>query len=220
MSKLMISFCNVFPRGLALGIFDFDTAAFRWVDLSSINGNEKIAGITGVSFYKNRSMRYWFTTQSENSSTALVTLDKGFNLDKIYRLSETRDAHSLVPFEDGLLVTHTQANRINRIQLGGDDANVLIESEYWRYSDEQIDTVHVNSLAVVNSEVYVSLFGNKPKEGWAYARNGEIINISKNRLVCSNLFHPHSLLNIDGMLYWLESGTSNVFRFTGEEQSV
>jgi GT2 family glycosyltransferase len=214
----MISFCNVFPHDLALGIFDFDTADFRWVDLSSIHGNEKIAGITGLSFYKNRSMRYWFTTQSENSRSALVTLDKGFNLDKIFRLSETRDAHSLVPFEDGLLITDTQGNRINRIQLGGnDDANFSCESEFWRYSDEQIDKVHVNSVAVVDSEVYVSLFGTKPKEGWRNARSGKIINISKNRLICNNLFHPHSLLNIDGILYWLESGTSKVFRFSETE---
>jgi GT2 family glycosyltransferase len=213
----MISFCNVFPRGLSLGIFDFDTADFKWVDLSSIDVEEKIAGVTGLCFYKNRSTRYCFSTQSENAISALVTLDKDFNLDKIYRLSETHDAHSLVPFEDGLLITHTRGNRINRIQLGGDyDAN-LCESEYWRYSDEQIDNVHVNSVAVVDNEVYVSLFGTKPKEGWKYARSGKIINISSNRVVCDNQFHPHSLLDIDGTLYWLESGTGKVFRYTETE---
>jgi Domain of unknown function (DUF4915) len=216
MTKLMISFCNIFPSGLALGIFDFDTSAFRWVDLSSIDVEEKIQGVTGLCFYKNRSTRYCFTTQYENCRSSLVMLDKDFNLDKIYRLSETRDAHSIVPFEDGLLITDTGGNRINRIQLGG-DANFLCESEYWQYSDEQTGLVHVNSVAVFNNEVYVSLWGTEPEKGWTYARSGKIINISKNRLVCNSLFQPHSLLAIDGMLYWVESGTGKVFRYSETE---
>jgi Domain of unknown function (DUF4915) len=216
MTKLMFSFCNIFPSGLALGIFDFDTSAFKWVDLSSIDVEEKIQGVTGLCFYKNRSTRYCFTTQYENCRSSLVMLDKDFNLDKIYRLSETRDAHSLVPFEDGLLITDTGGNRINRIQLGG-DANFLCESEYWQYSDEQTGRVHVNSVAVFNNEVYVSLWGTEPEKGWTYARSGKIINISKNRLVCNSLFQPHSLLAIDGMLYWVESGTGKVFRYSETE---
>ncbi len=213
MSKLMVSFCDVYPRGLALGILDFNTAAFRWVDLSNLEVKEKIEGVTGLCLYKNR---YFFCTESYKNPM-LVTLDKDLNLDKTYRLSETLDPHTLVPFEDGFLVTHTGGNRINRIQLECDNAYSLCESEYWRYSDEQIDRVHVNSVAVVNNEVYVSLFGTKPKEGWDYARAGNIINISKNRIICNNLLHPHSLMAIDGILYWLESGTSKVFRYLETE---
>jgi hypothetical protein len=213
----MISFCNIFPSGLALGIFDFDTAAFRWVDLSSVDTKEKIQGVTGLCFYKNRSTRYCFTTQYENCRSSLVMLDRDFNLDKIHRLSETREAHSLVPFEDGLLIANTGGNGINRIQLGGDDANFLCESKYWQYSDEQTDKVHVNSVVVFNNEVYVSLWGTKPEKGWEYGRSGKIINISKNRLVCNSLFQPQSLLAIDGMLYWIESGTGRVFRYSETE---
>ena len=32
-SKLLVSFCNVFPNDLALGIFDYQNNQFQWVDL-------------------------------------------------------------------------------------------------------------------------------------------------------------------------------------------
>ncbi len=46
MADLLVSFCNVFPRGLALGVYDFDGGRFRGVDLAGVG--QPVTGVTGL----------------------------------------------------------------------------------------------------------------------------------------------------------------------------
>lgn len=206
MANLLISFCNVFPPGLALGVYDFDRRRFKWIDFSDIG--ERIAGVTGLCQYGGE---YCCLVQLPAQSSALVTLGKNLEVRRVYRLTETRDAHSLTSFGGGLLVTDTSRNRLVSIQPSGDGEPG--EVQYWRYCDDATDAVHLNSVAHVSGRVFVSLFGPRPEAGWRSAQRGMVIDISANRIVCDNLLHPHTLVNVDGTLYWLESNTGLVHRF-------
>ena len=67
-SKLLVSFCNVFPNDLALGIFDYQNNQFQWVDLER---TQKIVhGITEIISLNNQ---YFCLTQlGENSGLSVL----------------------------------------------------------------------------------------------------------------------------------------------------
>jgi len=58
------------------------------------------------------------------------------------------------------------------------------------------------------------LWAIKSKKGWSFTEGEKIIEIPTNRIICQNIDHPHSLLTIDDELYWLESKTSSIHRFS------
>ena len=212
--KLLIGFCSVHPPGLVLGIYDFDSEYFRWIDLSELGG--KIHGITDIHRLESG---YWLLTQEDNYNSRIVNLDLDLRVSKYYKVNNAHDAHSFIPFEDGFLVTDTAGNGINRIQILD---GTLTESKYWSYGVEK-ENVHINSIVLFNGDVYISICGPKPKQGtwleaviqgWDFAHIGKIINISKNKIICDKLFRPHNLADIEGTLFWLESGTGLVHSFS------
>src|SRR6185312_7515180 len=103
-TKLLVSFCNIFPRGLALGLFDFENYNFQYVNLDNI---KNLDGVTGLTFHDNN---FWFLTQ-EGGISGFYGLDKNFKITSLLHLNKTKDAHSLVPFKDGFLITDTSRNR-------------------------------------------------------------------------------------------------------------
>jgi len=212
-TKILVSFCNVFPRGLALGIFDFQNNNFQWIDISGIK--DKLRGVTGTSYFNDQ---YFILTQNEQEGTSgFSVLNKDFNLEHSFTLQNTKDAHFLIPFENGFLVTDTKRNRINKITFS--KTKKLEETEFWKYNDDTIDTVHINSIAHTDNRIFVALFDKKPEYGtWRDAKSGKIIEIISNKIIFQNLYHPHSLITIDDELYCLESGTGLVHKFSKNDQ--
>ncbi|MBI2955193.1 MAG: DUF4915 domain-containing protein [Chloroflexi bacterium] len=143
----------------------------------------------------------------------LLKIDRSLSVRHAWRLEETRDAHSLVPFEGGLLVNDTFGNRIMWIEMPS-DGQAPREVEYWRYCDAQVDAAHVNCVSHLNGQVFVSMFGEKPEDGWAHARGGKIVNITTNEAIAEGVFHPHSLIRVGEALYWLESNGGRIHRFS------
>ncbi len=207
MSPLIISFCNLSTPGPALGVFDFDSEQFSW-----IRPEQAHLAWYGVDGICQRAGAYWFLPQvAWGGISALARLGEKPGVTFYAPLAKTRDAHALVPFQDGFLVADTQRNRLMYVKPKGD--GTVEESEYWRCCDEEHDLYHVNSVARFGSDIYVSLLGRKPAEGWAQAREGKILNISQNIVICDHLSHPHSLTNIQDCLYWVESRTGAVHCF-------
>lgn len=209
MSQLLISFCNIFPRGLALGIYDYDQEKFGWIDSSAIS--ENIMGIDGIS--KNNEKYHVITQLHEGGVSGLSVFNEHLQFERNYNLLETSDAHSLISFENGFLVTDTGKNRIIKVAFE-DDANKITETELWRYNSDGKDTVHVNSVAMIGNRMFVSMFGTKLSSGWKEVKSGKIIEMSTNTVICDNLHHPHSLTVIDETLYWLESGTGIIHKYS------
>jgi len=208
-TKLLVSFCNVFPRGFGLGIFDFENEAFEWVNLDKIS--DEIMGVTGITFHDSH---YWILTQLKPGGvSSLAKLNKNFDLVQNFNLELTKDVHSLVPIDNGFLVTDTKRNRINKITLLENQLKVQ-EEIYWKYNDDETDTVHVNSMTKYDGKIYISIMGHKVGENWSLTEDGKIIEIPTNRIIYQNINHPHSLLTIDDELYCLESKTSNIHRFS------
>lgn len=211
MTNLIVSFCNVFPPGLALGVYNFGADKFRWIDLSPVGRNW--VGINGICC---RLDGYWILPQvAYGGISSLAFVNRNLHLECSYRLAQAGDAHSLIAYKDGFLITDTQHDRLifARIVEGGRE---LVEAEYWRYSTAEtgLDTIHLNGVAELDGDVYVSLFGPKPPEGWLMATGGQIINVTRDKIICEGLNHPHSPVNVDGTLYWLESRLGLVHSFS------
>src|SRR5689334_15574643 len=108
MNQLLISFCNVFPRGLALGIYDYEKEQFGWIDSSIVN--ENIMGVNGMSV---NNKKYHIITQiREGGSSGLIVVNNDLKPERSYNLVETIDAHSLISYGNGFLVADTGKNRI------------------------------------------------------------------------------------------------------------
>ncbi len=206
-SKLLVSFCNVFPSDLALGIFDYQNNHFQWVELERTQ--KTVNGVTEIIFSNNQ---YFCLTQlGENSG--LSVLNNKLELENFFSFPISRDVHSIIPIDDGFLVTDTSKNRINKMVINY-NKNELEETEFWKYNNDEGDTVHVNSMTKCYGKTYISIMGHKIKKGWWFTEGGKIIEIPTNRVICQNIDHPHSLLTIDDELYWLESKTSSIHRFS------
>jgi hypothetical protein len=206
MPVLLVSFCNVFPPGLALGLYDFVTGAFQWLDLSP--SGDDLRGVTGLTYHDGR---YWCLAQIYRPGFGLVSLDDQFQVAATYDLGRLREAHSLTPFNGGLLIAETGRNRLVWVETPCPGQAPRVE-EYWRHNDQNSDVVHLNAVAVHAGEVYVSLFGERPEEGWRLSRKGQIVNVTRNQVVYDDLAQPHSLLARGGDLLWLESATGQVHR--------
>ena len=208
MSNLLVSFPNVFPYGLGLGSYDFDTSSFRWIDLAQ--ADRPLLGVAGTCRCGDN---YWALPQLDfGGISGLTRLDLDLHSTGHYPLVQTRDAHSLIADGAGFLVTDTGANRLNLVRLGEDGQ--VYEEEFWRACQGDEDLVHLNSVARLDGDLHVSVLGPRPEEGWSHAQGGKIINITRNEVVCGDLHHPHTLVVHEGALYWLESRRSRIHRYS------
>ena len=174
---------------------------FRWVELSTAVGGPVI-GATGLT---ESGGDYWCIAQVPGvGASALVHLNALLEPVGAYALASTADGHSLIPFDGGLLVTDTLHNRVNHIEVA-EDGSGITETVFWSASDESEDVVHLNSIAAIGDDVFVSLFGPRGPTGWLSAMSGMVVHVNQKEPVCTDLYHPHSLQSFDGSLYWLES---------------
>lgn len=208
---LLVSFCNVFPGDLALGLLEYNKQNLSWLHLDK--SMESIKGVTEIT---SDGDNYYCLVQLENKS-GLCVLDKNLNQKHFYSLIDTNDAHSIMSYHDGFLVTDTSKNRINFISILN---GKLKEKPFWKYGEEITDQYHINSIARVNDKIYASMFGKKSHKGWAFSKSGKIIEISNDEIICDNLNHPHSLTTIDGSLYCLESGSSKILKFSNNTKKM
>lgn len=209
MSQILVSFCNVFPRGLALGIYDYEKEKFGWIGSSAIP--ENIMGVDGIS--KSNDKYYVITQLYQGGASGLSVFNRHLQFERNYNLVEANDAHSLISYGNGFLVTDTGKNRIIKIQTEN-DSDKITETEFWRYNDDGKDTAHVNSIGMIGKSIFVSLFGTKLSNDWREVKSGKVIDISTNTVIADNLYHPHSLTAVDETLYWLESGNGTIHKYS------
>lgn len=210
MTQLLISFCNVSPKGYGLGIYDLAHEDLSWVDMPLVG--DSCLGVDGVCKLADG---YWILPQVANGGgSALAFVDLTFSVTKTWLLKNTGDAHSLIPFAEGFLVTDTTGNRLNAVSIKEGD---IVETEFRRFADETIDTVHVNSVAQLNGNIYVSLFGARPEGGWGNSTGGQILDVTNNKVICEGLSHPHTVTAVGDEIWWLESKAGKVHRYSEAE---
>ena len=120
MSQLLISFCNVYPRGFSFGVYDFQADRLMWIDLSEIK--KDCLGVDGICVCDDG---YWILPQVDQAGvSSLAHLDWKLKVINNYPLTLTGDAHSLIKFNDGFLITDTKKNRINYVTVDRNDCKV------------------------------------------------------------------------------------------------
>lgn len=120
-------------------------------------------------------------------------------------LPEIKDGHSILASETQLFVVSTGTDEVIRYYI--QDKKLANPEVIWRASSAGTDTHHMNSIIKIGREIYISAFGLKTGELWASASNGYIHNITSDVRVKEGIYHPHSLSEKDGMLYYCESST-------------
>jgi hypothetical protein len=208
-TKLLVSFCNLWVHDLALGHYDVDTSTFQWLDLSG--EGIPVTGVSGICFAHDYC---WCLLSPSHDQCYLAMLDKDLTLRRTFPLEDVRDPHTLLAIDDGFLLNDTGRNQVTRLAFQGDGLRVI---SVWRPDDSFADGLHINSVACLAGVTIVSMFGEKPADGWASAIQGRVVNITTGDVLADNLVHPHSLLVSDGTLYWLESQPGLVHRFTASD---
>lgn len=199
--QLLISFVNQnFSKNLKLAILDLTENKLYWIDKLS----NKEAGCTGIAFLSNH---MYVCLQNGG----LLTFNNRFEIVNNYEFTSIKDPHSLYSDEDGrIFCVSSGTNQIYEIKL--DERGYPInENEYWSYPDldnYDEDIIHLNSTVISKKYKLASFFGIKSSNDWNSAISGGIIDLIKNDIVFENIVHPHSLFEINGELFVLESKKS------------
>jgi hypothetical protein len=208
MNQLLISFCNRRARGLPLGRCDFETDEFAWVDAPT-----DVTGANGLVSCNNSLYVLLQQESAPGCDSTLGLLSADSLMTATIPLKLVRDSHSIIEHEGGLLVVSAGTDSVVRVELDGAGAR---ENVFWSASTANTDTVHMNSIAKMGGELFVSMFGPRPPKGWEEARSGQVWNISRGEMVCEGLSHPHTLFEWEGRLCCLNSRTSQVLEISPE----
>jgi len=129
------------------------------------------------------------------------------NLSSLFwqKLPEIKDGHSILATGDKLYVVSTGTDEVISYDMFSDKLGN--PQTFWRADDSGNDTHHVNSIVKMGDDIYVSAFGPKADKLWSSASNGYIHNITRDIRVREGIYHPHSLSERNGQLYYCESST-------------
>jgi GT2 family glycosyltransferase len=207
---VLISFCNrKVPETPALALVDADSCAFSVVllppEVPRING---ITGLAADSHYLYAAVQLSEDPRAKGlpgpSSLLIFALDE-LRLLSQYIFRHVLDVHSICVAEDRLYVVSTGTDEV--ISLRVRDGGVLSEEVFWRPEPgaSRADLHHLNGICVWDGEWFVCGFGKRPDRRWNSARDGFIINITRNEKVVGGIEQPHSLCVLDGGLAYCES---------------
>jgi hypothetical protein len=199
--QLLISIANVasVPRPSCLLRFDAVTRHGDWID---IGFGQLLA--SGVGIRADDKFVYHVYIANDGFTTHLTILDReSLQVVHVQPLPEVVDGHSLLHYEEELVVVSTGTDQVIAYPLNGSklgDARVL-----WSPTDSGTDTQHINSLTVANGELICSAFGPKDNDSWATARNGYIRNLSTDTVLIDGLRQPHSATWHHGRIFFCNS---------------
>jgi hypothetical protein len=208
MSRLLISFCNTFPQGFPLAVYDFASGDFAW--LPTHCPDQPIGGASGVC---GGDGEYYalFQHRVPGWPSTLVVYGPDLNMRAAVRLQRVQDGHSLIWHDGELLVVSTGTNELIRVTVDI-AAGTAREEPLWELGDERVDRDHLNSVVRWEGRLCASLHGPRNDSEHHLERQvGRIIDVASGETLHGNLLHPHSLAAAKGTLYFLESGRGRVW---------
>jgi hypothetical protein len=211
MTKLLLSFCYSKPVGHALALFDCETEAFEWIDVSGVP--LPVYGATGLCRVGDT---YYAALQVRAPGTLGTVLAQFADDGRLLRsapLARVHDAHSLLWWDGELLLVSSGTNQVFAIDWTPNDVprtRVFFERE------QGADTLHMNSLQAFEGRVYLSMFGCKPSTSWRDAIDGQVLDLTAGgTVVRRGLQHPHSLFVEDGGLFCVNSRAAALVHIAG-----
>jgi hypothetical protein len=197
MARLLITFPSNYSTKFAVGIYDLKHNNFKWLDIPE---NDDVKGAIGALCERDKC--FILLQLKNNFENGLLIIFKDGS-SKYLKLNSVRDAHSIIRYNGDLLVNNTANNNVIKLRFDEKYDNCL-EELYYEYCYGAVDMIHLNSIIEWNNSIYVTMFGEKGLT-WKDALDGKVININENKVIASELIHPHSLKVIDNKLGFLES---------------
>jgi hypothetical protein len=202
--KVLISFCNKTAENIQknLMLLDIESGKQRYLI------EQTSEGFTGLARDKN-----FFYALSQSPETGLVVVDR--RTKKIIaqrKLKNLSDPHSLLVDGKYLYAVSTGNDQVLKYKFDKDDLSVKFLGSVWcpPGSKGEKDTYHVNSIAKYGKSIYISAFGPKKSKKWSSAKKGFIYDITKNKTVVDEIYHPHSVKVIKGKIFYCESSSRSV----------
>jgi hypothetical protein len=205
--KIYISFCNVtsgvyLEKNIAVVNLETDSISYMHSGSISMTGlliyNNQLYAATQVSLVADPVDLYVYDLQTQ----ACVSK---------YKLHGVRDVHSILVNENSLCVVSTGNEKIVSFQLPLVEDNFISETVYMPTNDNT-DTVHMNSIAMFSNTPHVTMFGARVGDRWSSSRNGSIVNLDTKETLIEGLHHPHSFVSQKNDWYVCESSLKRVLK--------
>jgi len=208
--QMLISFCNAVPRGLVLGVYDFDWDNFELIEPTEYG--DDYSGATGICV--SNGVYYVAVNNAKADLCEILTIDHELNIVGRFPMQTVSDPHSMIYHDGGLLITSTGNDAVMMVTIDM-PAGKVKERCFWKYNDGDTDSVHINSVCELGGHIYLSMFGEKSGRRWDHNQgynlgNGKIVDITSGDIIHDGLRHPHSLKAYDGRLVFGESQTGRI----------
>ncbi len=212
---ILVSFCNVIPGAPTLGLLDSTTLQFQVVQPSIPEELRRCVGITGLA----TAGRYLYAVVQEPDSLrpngvpgppSLLIMNWDLQIVNHYIFRWARDVHSICVRGDELYAVSTGTDEVIKLELRG--TLVVSETVYWRPvpGGSREDVHHLNSIGWSHGSLLVSGLGRKSDGFWSSAKEGFIVDIIQSATVACKIYHPHSLLELAGVIAYCESSRMSV----------
>ena len=203
--RLLISTCNhpLPPKNRSVWerfLWEYDTRSDTFTPIPIRHPQLPISvGVTGLARYRDGYVALW-----QSQTTHIVFLDSEYRVRDVRPLTLTRDGHSLIVRDDWIWLASTGNNSVTIFHPDHGE-------QFHRQTNAQNrDTLHVNSLAFWNGQLWTTAFGPKTGSSWRESRAGYIRNVTHDQFERTGLAHPHSLVaRLEG-LYVCESARMSV----------
>lgn len=144
----------------------------------------------------------------------LVYFNRQYKVENVWTLTLAKDGHSITVNRNKVYIASCGTDSV--IEFDPD----LGEKVFWQDNGQGKDSIHLNSIAWHNGELYVTAFGSKKGELWSSADAGYLMNITSGQIITCPLYHPHSALSTNEGIYLCESSRMAVRRVDGQSLVV
>lgn len=214
--SLLVSFCNTTgaPKPLVARVTTDGSGKITTLV------EERYTSACGLAIYQDAA--YIACSDATGSSALLIVGLATLEVLERIPLPSVQDIHSIcIDQADTIFAASTGTDEVVSVSLLKPEQH----STVWRASGEGADTHHVNAVTFHNEKLVASAFGKRTAERWYTAREGYVIDAGSNKRLIEGLYHPHSIVSHDDILYVCESSAARVvsdgaFRFTATRSYI
>jgi hypothetical protein len=194
---LIVSFCNVKAGGSIAVYIDTDSTRSHGLDY----GRDDLTSACGLA---QDDEHIYSACGIGNTSFLAIFGKRDLRLRDLTPLPAVSDIHSICMDGAALIAASTGTDEIVRIPLDDTSHAEVI----WRASTGKEDVHHLNAVSRYAGRLVCSGFGPKAGDRRSSALNGYIYDISDRAFLAKGIRQPHSLAEMDGVLYFCESSRS------------
>ena len=207
----LLSFVNqILSPSFRLLLYNSQTDNLKWIGTEqNIDAN----GVTGILEHNG----LWYLCFQNG---IIGVMDQNQSLIQKYITHNVIDPHSIMIYEQSLLVVSSGTNTIVNVKM--DSKGLLISDDiFWKYPklpSYEYDYVHINSILSYDNEIYITAFGQRTKgDQWDETQKGLVMNITTNQVCLDQLSQPHSLFLYKNQICLCNSLKSEIIEINGNK---